>query len=73
MSRHGLHGQWVRAGKLHAVIDFGSLSVGFPHADHSTLWDLPPQARQVYWNTYLTFVAECQARLQAIPTDTAAD
>lgn len=41
----------VRAGKLHAVIDFGSLSVGFPDAEHSTLWDLPPQARQVYRNT----------------------
>jgi aminoglycoside phosphotransferase (APT) family kinase protein len=41
----------VRDGKLHAVIDFGSLSVGFPDAEHSTIWDLPPQARQAYWDT----------------------
>lgn len=41
----------VRDGKLHAVIDFGGLSVGFPDAEHSTVWDLPPQARQAYWNT----------------------
>ncbi|MET8330229.1 aminoglycoside phosphotransferase family protein [Streptomyces sp. NPDC005181] len=41
----------VREGRLHAVIDFGGLSVGFPDAEHSTLWDLPPQAREVYWNT----------------------
>ncbi|WP_101787567.1 aminoglycoside phosphotransferase family protein [Nonomuraea indica] len=40
----------VREGKLHAVIDFGSLSVGFPDAEHSTVWDLPPQARQAYWS-----------------------
>lgn len=91
----------VRERKLHAVIDFGCLSVGFPDAEHSTLWDLPPQARQAYWNTldlddltwararawaiavgvsgisyywhtYPAFVAECQARLQAILTDAAA-
>ncbi|MDG5808892.1 aminoglycoside phosphotransferase family protein [Streptomyces ossamyceticus] len=37
-------------GKLHAVIDFGGLSIGFPDAEHSTLWDLPPQARQAYWD-----------------------
>ncbi|MFB6963392.1 phosphotransferase [Streptomyces sp. NPDC056309] len=41
----------VREGKLHAVIDFGGLSVGFPDAEHSTVWDLPPQARQAYWDT----------------------
>ncbi|WP_329253181.1 aminoglycoside phosphotransferase family protein [Streptomyces canus] len=41
----------VREGKLHAVIDFGGLSVGFPDAEHATLWDLPPQARQAYWDT----------------------
>ncbi|MFI6062789.1 aminoglycoside phosphotransferase family protein [Streptomyces sp. NPDC051286] len=40
----------VREGKLHAVIDFGGLSVGFPDAEHSTLWDLPPQARHAYWD-----------------------
>ncbi|GAB2945684.1 aminoglycoside phosphotransferase family protein [Streptomyces heilongjiangensis] len=38
----------VREGRLHAVIDFGGLSVGFPDAEHSTLWDLPPRARQAY-------------------------
>jgi aminoglycoside phosphotransferase (APT) family kinase protein len=40
----------VQGGKLHAVIDFGALSVGFPDAEHATVWDLPPQARQAYWN-----------------------
>lgn len=91
----------VREGKLHAVIDFGCLSVGFPDAEHSTVWDLPARAREVYWdtlsldgptwtrarawaisvgangtsyyrNTYPAFVAECQARLQAILADAAA-
>ncbi|BFV61070.1 aminoglycoside phosphotransferase family protein [Kitasatospora sp. CMC57] len=40
----------VQAGKLHAVIDFGALSVGFPDAEHAPLWDLPPEARQSYWD-----------------------
>jgi aminoglycoside phosphotransferase (APT) family kinase protein len=40
----------VTNGKLHAVIDFGGLSIGFPDAEHSTVWDLPAQARQAYWN-----------------------
>ncbi|MFJ8017011.1 aminoglycoside phosphotransferase family protein [Streptomyces sp. NPDC096339] len=40
----------VRDGRLHAVIDFGGLSVGFPDAEHSTIWDLPPRARQAYWD-----------------------
>ena len=40
----------VQEGRLHAVIDFGSLSVGFPDAEHSTIWDLPSQARQAYWH-----------------------
>ncbi|MEE4493952.1 aminoglycoside phosphotransferase family protein [Streptomyces sp. BE230] len=40
----------VQQGKLHAVIDFGALSVGFPDAEHSPLWDLPPGARQAYWD-----------------------
>ncbi len=31
----------VKAGKLHAVVDFGCLSVGHPDAEHSTVWDLP--------------------------------
>jgi aminoglycoside phosphotransferase (APT) family kinase protein len=40
----------VRAGTLHAVVDFGCLSVGFPDAEHSTVWDLPAQAREAYWD-----------------------
>ncbi|WP_433544184.1 aminoglycoside phosphotransferase family protein (plasmid) [Streptomyces sp. CA-294286] len=40
----------VRDGRLRAVIDFGGLSVGLPDAEHSTVWDLPPQARQAYWD-----------------------
>ncbi|MCZ7417317.1 aminoglycoside phosphotransferase family protein [Streptomyces sp. WMMC897] len=40
----------VRDGGLHAVIDFGALSVGFPDAEHATVWDLPPEARHAYWN-----------------------
>jgi len=38
----------VRDGRLHAVIDFGALSVGAPDAEHATVWDLPAQARQAY-------------------------
>jgi aminoglycoside phosphotransferase (APT) family kinase protein len=41
----------VRNGRFHAVIDFGGLSVGFPDAEHSTIWDLPSQARQAYWDS----------------------
>ncbi|WP_212846008.1 aminoglycoside phosphotransferase family protein [Catellatospora sp. IY07-71] len=40
----------VADGRLHAVIDFGSLSVGFPDAEHSTIWDLPTDAREAYWD-----------------------
>ncbi len=40
----------VRDGRLHSVIDFGCLSVGAPDAEHSTIWDLPPQARDAYRN-----------------------
>ena len=40
----------VRDGRLYAIIDFGCLSVGFPDAEHSTVWDLPPQARHAYWD-----------------------
>ncbi|MFJ3232217.1 aminoglycoside phosphotransferase family protein [Streptomyces sp. NPDC086787] len=40
----------VRDGKLHAVIDFGGLSVGFPDAEHATVWDLPRPARRAYWD-----------------------
>ncbi|WP_432011142.1 aminoglycoside phosphotransferase family protein [Streptomyces cucumeris] len=57
----------VREGKLHAVIDFGGLSVGFPDAEHSTLWDLPPQARQAYWdNVNLDDMTWARARAWAI-------
>lgn len=35
----------VRDGALRAVIDFGGLSVGFPDAEHATVWDLPHPAR----------------------------
>jgi aminoglycoside phosphotransferase (APT) family kinase protein len=40
----------VQDGRLHAVIDFGCLSIGFPDAEHSTVWDMPPQARHAYWD-----------------------
>ncbi|BAJ32886.1 MULTISPECIES: phosphotransferase [Kitasatospora] len=39
----------VRDGALHAVIDFGGLSVGFPDAEHAPVWDLPAAARRAYW------------------------
>ncbi|MFJ4434926.1 aminoglycoside phosphotransferase family protein [Streptomyces sp. NPDC088923] len=38
----------VREGRLHAVLDFGTLSVGLPDAEHSPVFDLPPQARTAY-------------------------
>ena len=37
-------------GRLHAVIDFGALSVGAPDAEHAAIWDLPLQARRAYWD-----------------------
>lgn len=40
----------VHDGRLHAVIDFGGLSVGAPDAEHATVWDLPAQARRSYWD-----------------------
>ncbi|MFJ4877105.1 phosphotransferase [Streptomyces sp. NPDC088745] len=40
----------VRDGGLHAVVDFGCLSVGLPDAEHAAVWDLPPRAREAYWN-----------------------
>ncbi|MET7809222.1 aminoglycoside phosphotransferase family protein [Micromonospora chersina] len=40
----------VQDGRLHAIIDFGGLSIGLPDAEHSTVWDLPPQARHAYWD-----------------------
>ncbi|MFG2892190.1 aminoglycoside phosphotransferase family protein [Streptomyces sp. NPDC048248] len=57
----------ARDGKLHAVIDFGALSVGFPDAEHSTVWDLPPQARRAYWDALnLDEVTWARARAWAI-------
>ena len=38
----------VRDGRLVAVIDFGALSIGYPDAEHATVWDLPEQARAAY-------------------------
>jgi aminoglycoside phosphotransferase (APT) family kinase protein len=57
----------VQQGKLHAVIDFGSLSVGFPDAEHAPLWDFPPQARQAYWDAMsLSDMTWLRARAWAI-------
>ncbi|OKI26751.1 aminoglycoside phosphotransferase family protein [Streptomyces sp. CB03911] len=57
----------VQQGRLHAVIDFGGLSVGFPDAEHSPLWDLPPAARQTYWDALsLDDVTWLRARAWAI-------
>ncbi|MFF2274510.1 aminoglycoside phosphotransferase family protein [Agromyces sp. NPDC058126] len=39
----------ARDGRLHAVIDFGALSVGAPDAEHAPVWDLPPAARDAYF------------------------
>jgi aminoglycoside phosphotransferase (APT) family kinase protein len=38
----------ARAGRLHAVVDFGCLSIGRPDAEHAMVWDLPPAARSSY-------------------------
>ena len=57
----------VQQGKLCAVIDFGYLSVGFPDAEHATLWDFPPSARQAYWDALsLDDVTWLRARAWAI-------
>ena len=57
----------AQQGKLHAVIDFGGLSVGLPDAEHSPLWDLPPEARQAYWEAIsLDDVTWLRARAWAI-------
>lgn len=40
----------VRDGRLHAVIDFGALSIGYPDAEHAAVWDYPPAARRAYWD-----------------------
>ncbi|MFF2493525.1 aminoglycoside phosphotransferase family protein [Agromyces sp. NPDC058064] len=39
----------VRDGRLHAVIDFGALSIGAPDAEHAPVWDLPAAARDAYF------------------------
>jgi aminoglycoside phosphotransferase (APT) family kinase protein len=57
----------VREGRLHAVIDFGGLSVGFPDAEHATIWDLPSHARRAYWDSLdLDEVTWTRARAWAI-------
>lgn len=38
----------VHGGRLHAVIDFGGLAVGYPDAEHAPTWDLPAAARDSY-------------------------
>ncbi|MFJ4414193.1 MULTISPECIES: aminoglycoside phosphotransferase family protein [unclassified Streptomyces] len=38
----------VEDGRLHAVLDFGTLSLGLPDAEHSPVFDLPPEARTAY-------------------------
>ena len=38
----------VRHGRLHAVLDFGALSVGHPDAEHAVTWDLPAVPRDAY-------------------------
>lgn len=54
----------VRDGKLHAIIDFGSLSIGFPEGEHTTLWELPAPARQAYRNA-MNIDDETWARVRA--------
>ncbi|MFR9774876.1 aminoglycoside phosphotransferase family protein [Micromonospora sp. MS34] len=57
----------VRDGRLHAVIDFGGLSIGFPDAEHATVWDLPPEARRAYWDAVgLDEVTWLRARAWAV-------
>jgi aminoglycoside phosphotransferase (APT) family kinase protein len=54
-------------GQLHAVIDFGCLSVGLPAAEHAPVWDLPDPARHAYWNAMnLDDLTWAQARAWAI-------
>ncbi|MEU4679941.1 aminoglycoside phosphotransferase family protein [Micromonospora sp. NPDC023737] len=72
--RHGwLHGDLRPAnllaheGRLHAIIDFGGLSVGHPDAEHAPVWDLPGEARQAYWDSAnLDEVTWLRARAWAI-------
>ena len=54
-------------GRLHAVIDFGALSVGAPDAEHAAVWDLPRAARDAYWNAlHLDEATWLRARAWAI-------
>ncbi|MFD5574660.1 phosphotransferase [Streptomyces cadmiisoli] len=56
----------VRDGRLHAVIDFGALSVGFPDAEHAALRDLPPLAREAYRDAMNLDTTWLRARAWAI-------
>ncbi|MFD5028140.1 hypothetical protein [Streptomyces sp. NPDC058373] len=69
------------SGKLHAVIDFGALSVGSPDAEHTPLWG-SARARGVrarvavgaaglpcYRDTLFDFAAECRASWEAVLAD----
>ena len=57
----------VRDGRLQAMIDFGCLSVGYPDAEHATVWDLPSAARESYWHdSEITEPTWLQARAWAI-------
>jgi aminoglycoside phosphotransferase (APT) family kinase protein len=57
----------VQHGKLHAVIDFGGLSIGFPDAEHAAVWDLPTAARRAYWDAMdLDEVTWLRARAWAV-------
>ncbi|WP_207915327.1 aminoglycoside phosphotransferase family protein [Micromonospora sp. 15K316] len=54
-------------GRLHAIIDFGGLSVGHPDAEHAPVWDLPAAARAAYWDgTRLDEVTWLRARAWAV-------
>ncbi|MEV4415467.1 aminoglycoside phosphotransferase family protein [Catellatospora sp. NPDC049609] len=57
----------LRQGRLHAVIDFGALSIGLPDAEHATVWDLLPEARHSYWDAVgLSDLTWTRARAWAI-------
>ena len=68
VARRPQAGQPARARRrLHAVIDFGGLSVGAPDAEHATIWDLPARARRAYWDELdLDDVTWTRARAWAI-------
>jgi aminoglycoside phosphotransferase (APT) family kinase protein len=57
----------VRDGTLHAIIDFGTLCIGFPEGEHSTLWEMPTPARQAYRNVLdIDDLTWARARARAI-------